>query len=57
MFYIFFVSFVIIILATLTDLHATKPLFSCFTVKSIVSLKGLIFSNRLTLQVEIIFSF
>jgi hypothetical protein len=56
-FYIFFVSFVIIILATCTDLCAIKPLFGRFTVKLIVSFEGLIFSDRSSLLVEIIFSF
>jgi hypothetical protein len=50
-------SFVIIILTTYIDLRATKPLISRFTMELIVFLKGLIFSNRLTLLLEIIFSF
>jgi hypothetical protein len=56
-FHVFFVSFVIIILATCADLRATEPLLSRFTIKLIVFLKGLIFSDRSTLLVEIIFDF
>ena len=56
-FHVFFVSFVIIILANCTDLCATEPLFGRFMIKLIVSLEGLIFSDRSTPLVEIIFSF
>jgi hypothetical protein len=57
MFHIVFVSFVIIILARCTDLRATEPLLGCFAMKLIVSLKGLVFSNRSTPLLEIIFGF
>jgi hypothetical protein len=56
-FHVFFVSFVIIILATCTDLHATEPLLGRFTMELIVSLEGLIFSDRSTPLLEIILSF
>ena len=56
-FHVFFVSFVIIILATCTDLLATEPLLGGFTMELIVSLEGLIFSDRSTPLLEIILSF
>jgi hypothetical protein len=56
-FHVFFVSFVIIILATCTDLRATEPLHGRFMIKLIVSLEGLIFSDRSTPLLEITFSF
>jgi hypothetical protein len=55
MFHIDFVSYVTIILARCTDLHATKPLLSYFATKLIVSLDGLILSNRSMLLLEITF--
>ena len=56
-FHVFFVSFVIIILATCTELRATKPLNCRLTIKLIISIESSVFSDRPTPLLEIIFNF